>query len=140
MPKYFSYLKVWPTRCLALGQTELMTLAVCVHVYAHVCVCVCEVVSFMFGLVKSMDGPLHSVPGSGFCSTSGPALSTETVLSLIYYKLPLSHTHTHTWTRTHLRLCIHSCTRQSIIARTVVAVGVRKRERVCLLPLECELN
>lgn len=112
MPKYFSYLKVWPTRCLALGQTELMTLAVCVHVYAHVCVC--EVVSFMFGLVKSMDGPLHSVPGSGFCSTSGPALSTETVLPLIYYKLPLSHTHTHPHMDAHTLTALHSLTHTSV--------------------------
>lgn len=55
MPKYFSYLKVWPTRCLALGQTELMTLAVCVHVYAHVCVCVKLCLSCLHWLSQWMD-------------------------------------------------------------------------------------
>lgn len=78
----------------------------------RICVCfckrVCEFGSFMFGLVHSADGSLRRVSGSGFCSTSGPALSSESVLSLIYYKLaPLADTHTHMHVHTH---SIRSCT------------------------------
>lgn len=68
------------------------------HVMAT-CVGVCEVVSFILSFVESSIGPLRSVQGSGFWSTSGPALCTKTALSLIYYKPSLSHTHTHIHTR-----------------------------------------
>lgn len=68
---------------------------------------VCEFWSFMFGSVHSADGSLRRVSGSGFCSTSGPALSSESGLSLICYKLALSQIHTHTHTQ-------HSLTHTSV--------------------------
>lgn len=87
----------------------------CINVFdrpCRICVCfckrVCEFGSFMFELVHSADGSLRCVSGSGFCSTSGPALSSESVLSLIYYKLaPLADTHTHTHVHTR---SVRSCT------------------------------
>lgn len=71
----------------------------------------------MFGSVHSADGSLRRVSGSGFCSTSGPALSSESGLSLICYKLAPSqiHTRSHTlqlasvWTLWVVGVCRCKC-------------------------------
>lgn len=109
----------------------------------YVCVCVKSCLSCSCALVKSTDGPLHTVQRSGFYSTSGSALWTKTAFFFNFLSLALrvSHTPTHRHAHTHsLRALIHSCTLHSAVVGAVVVVGVCWGEWVCLLPLECKWN
>lgn len=99
---------------------------------------VCWDVSFMFGSVKSADGPLHSIQGSGFCSTSGPALCTKTAVSLIYYELSLTHIHTPNLEA--LLLLLYTSYHHCVESGSSVCVCVYEKERMCLLPLEYKWN
>lgn len=118
-----------------VAHIHFMQLPVHVQLCAHVYVWVCLSLLCLCWLSQRMD---HSSQPRDLVSASHLALLYAQ--KLVFSDVLQALSRTPTQGRTHLQLCIPSCTLHSVVVWTVAAVGVRERERARLLPLKYKWN